>query len=80
MQKQRDNSAILFRNDRKETDSQPDYTGSATVGGIEFRLSAWIKQGANGNFLSLSLTPKDTAKPTAKATASPVPFDDPIGF
>jgi hypothetical protein len=81
MNPQRDNSGILFKNDRKAIDTQPDYTGNATVGGVEFRLSAWVKQGAKGKFMSLSLTPKDAAKPAAKATAkSDAPFDDAIGF
>jgi hypothetical protein len=59
---QREGSGILFRNDKKEVGStQPDYTGSATIGGVEYRLSAWVKQGNAGKFMSLSLTPKNGA-------------------
>jgi hypothetical protein len=78
--KQHDNSGIPFKNDHKAIDSQPDYTGSATVGGVEFRLSAWVKQGAKGKFMSLSLTPKDAAKPTAKTAPANDFHSDEIPF
>jgi len=39
-----DNSGALFRNDRKETDKQPDYTGEARIEGVEYRLSAWLNE------------------------------------
>ena len=58
-QQQRERSGILFKNDRKAKDSHPDYTGSATIGGEEFYLSAWIKAGRNGKFMSLSFKSKD---------------------
>lgn len=53
---QNPNSGVLFKNDRKETDKHPDYTGKATVNGVELRLAAWIKSGAKGKFMSLSFT------------------------
>lgn len=79
MNQQRDNSGILFRNDKK-TEQSPDYTGSATASGVEYRLSAWIKQGKNGKFMSLSLTPKNADTTAAKPTTSDAPFNDAIGF
>ena len=84
MNKQYDDTdrGVLFKNDRKEQDNHPDYKGSINVGGTEFWLSAWIKEGQKGKFMSLSVKPKEEApkKPVAKKAAmvdddlSDVPF------
>ena len=55
----RDGQGSLFINDRKQTDRQPDRTGSAMIGGKMYRVSGWIKSGAKGQFLSLAFTPAD---------------------
>ena len=41
----KDNSGVLFKNDKKEAHNQPDYKGNITVAGVEYWLSAWIKEG-----------------------------------
>lgn len=53
------NRGVLFKNDRKERDNQPDYTGSLNVDGVEHFLDAWIKDGKNGKFMSISVKRKD---------------------
>lgn len=56
------NKGALFKNDRKEKDNQPDYTGKVNVNGEEFKLAAWIKEGKKGKYMSLSIsTPQEMA-------------------
>lgn len=74
------NSGVLFKNDRKETDKHPDYQGSINVEGREMWLSAWIKQGQKGKFMSLSVKPKEQARQAQAASPKPAAqgggFDD----
>lgn len=82
-----DNSGALFKNERKEQDSHPDYTGKATVKGIEYWVSAWIKTGAKGKWLSLSYKPKEAGRaevvspvPRGGGMSYPADMDDEIPF
>jgi hypothetical protein len=53
------NRWTLNKNDRKEQDSHPDYKGKINVDGVEYWLDGWIKEGANGKFISGSLKRRD---------------------
>lgn len=53
------NRGVLFVNDRKERDSQPDRTGSINVEGVEYFIDGWIKDSRKGKILSLSVKRKD---------------------
>ena len=57
---QKELSGSLFKNDKKELPQQPDYRGDCLIDGVSYRISSWIKQGANGKFMSLAFTAKDT--------------------
>lgn len=48
----------LFRNADKEHDKQPDYKGKIMIGGVEYRLSAWIKEGQSVKWLSIQASEK----------------------
>ena len=68
------NRGVLFKNDRKEKDTHPNMQGSINVEGVEYWVSAWTKEGQNGKFISLSLTPKEqtqTAEQAAQQVAPP---------
>jgi hypothetical protein len=75
----RDNSGVLFKNDKKESEKHPDYKGNLTVDGKDYWLSAWIKEGKGGKFMGLALSPKDEAPlrappPKAKFADEDLPF------
>ncbi|CAB4126339.1 hypothetical protein UFOVP89_10 [uncultured Caudovirales phage] len=53
------NTFALFKNDKGDNPKRPDYTGTANVDGIEFRISGWIREGAKGKFISGSVQLKD---------------------
>lgn len=60
------NRGALFTNDRKETEKHPDYRGTVNVGGVEYWLSGWNKQTANGEMISIAIKAKE-AKPVQKS-------------
>lgn len=42
------NAGALFKNKNKTSDNAPAYTGSANIGGKEWRIAAWVQEGKNG--------------------------------
>jgi hypothetical protein len=52
MQKPEDqNRGAISKSKRRTKDTQPDYTGDATIDGIEYWVSGWLQDGKNGKFL-----------------------------
>jgi hypothetical protein len=72
----KDNSGVLFKNDKKESEKHPDYKGNITVGGQDYWLSAWIKEGKSGKFMGLAVSPKEEYKPKTSERSKTTNFDD----
>ena len=61
------NRGQIWKNEKKTTESHPDFTGTLNVNGVEFYVSAWKrKEGANPKAPALSFTvkPKEEQQPT----------------
>lgn len=57
------NRGMLMKNLNKTADNHPDYSGSINVDGMDYWLSAWIKESKKGTkFFSMSVKPKDQQK------------------
>jgi hypothetical protein len=75
----RDNSGVLFKSDKKDNERAPEYKGNIMVDGNEYWISAWIKEGKNGKFMGLAVSPRDAQPPANKPVAknlddSDIPF------
>jgi hypothetical protein len=50
----------MFVNDQKEKDTHPDYRGQIKLpDGTDCWISGWLKEGSKGDFISISVKPKD---------------------
>lgn len=83
----KDNTGSLFKNNRKEKDTHPDYTGSARIAGRDHWMNAWLKTDKNGGkYFSFAFKLKDgtadrpgTDKPVMDSTRHSA-LDDDIPF
>ena len=78
----KEGSGSLFKNDRKTTETHPDYTGSIMVNGKEHYLSGWIKEGTKGKFFSISIGKEKQPKGFIAKGSDELPknFDDDTPF
>ena len=70
----KDNTASLFKNDRRNTENHPHYRGDGVVNGNEVWISAWVKETkAGAKFFSISFNNKNEDAVVSKAQTS---FED----
>lgn len=61
------NKGSLFKNDKKELETHPDYKGSGDYEGEQCWISAWMSKTKDGvPYLSLSFTPKTEQRSVKK--------------
>jgi len=60
---EKNETGVLFKNDKKEKETQPDYKGNLTVDNVEYYISSWINTSKKGDkYMSLKLTKKEDVK------------------
>lgn len=74
------NSGVLFKNDKQGNEKRPDYTGKINVEGKDYQLSAWIKEGQKGKFMSLSVQEPRQKDEPAQASRTAMKAQAPAGF
>jgi hypothetical protein len=74
------NRGVLFKNEDKQDERDPDYTGQINVGGVECWLDAWINTAKTSGkkFMSMRAKPKQAqdVKGGAKNPPAPVAAED----
>ena len=73
------NRGQIWKNERKEKDTHPDFKGDANIDGVEYWLSAWKrKPDANPKAPALSFTfkLKDERDSPDNARPKPAPMGD----
>ena len=71
------NKGAIFQNEKKESDTHPDYKGNAEINGVEYWISGWINEAktTGKKYMSLSFTKKDgTPKQKQDGYDSEIPF------
>jgi hypothetical protein len=65
----------LGKNNRREKETHPEYTGQCEIDGVGYWISAWIKEGQGSKFFSLSFKPKEqqAAPPLVRAAGAQRP-------
>jgi uncharacterized protein (DUF736 family) len=71
------NRGAIFKNDRKEKDTHPDYRGKINVDGVDKEISLWVKTSKDGKqFFSASIS-APYVKPDSD-TPKPPPLSDEV--
>ena len=73
MAEQRELSGVLSRNRNRKSDRQPEFEGDATIDGVAYWLSAWVKEGDDGKFFSLAFTRKEQQSRAPAGVSGPGP-------
>ncbi len=67
----------LFKNEKKTSDTHPDYKGfGVDRNGDEIQISAWLKEGKGGKFMSCQIGEKWVPKDKGESKKPSGSFDD----
>ena len=76
--KHKENNGSLLKNEKKDKDTQPDYTGQVDVAGTLYNISAWLNKSKSGKkYFGLQVSipkPKEDKKPQHLTDPDELPF------
>lgn len=74
------NRGVMFKNQKKDSERHPDYTGKVNVDGKDYDLSCWVKQSKSGQkFFSLAVK-EPWVKPEGKVAKQSDFINDDVPF
>ena len=76
------NRGVLFRNDRKKKNTDPDYTGTGDLDGEEFFINGWIKESKKDGrkFFSFSFKKKAPLGEESQVTEHDDSYEQDVPF
>lgn len=70
------NTGTLFKNDMEgKSEKFPPYGGTVNIDGVEYWVSAWVKEGKSGKFFSLAFKAKEARQESRAASSKAAPDD-----
>jgi hypothetical protein len=70
-------TGVLFKNDKGDNEKRPDYKGSSEIEGVQYWVSAWIRDTAKGKCLSMKYERKEQQTAAAPTAERPAPARQP---
>jgi len=74
--KHKPETGSLFKNDKRDKDTQPNAKGQCLIGGVEYWISAWTNDGPKGKYQQLKFERKDAKQERYNAPAKADADDD----
>jgi uncharacterized protein (DUF736 family) len=79
----KNNSGAIFKNDKKQKETHPDYKGKINVEGKDFEVALWLKESAKGmKYFSVAISepyvPEQQVQPERAPSGDSV--DDDLPF
>jgi len=75
----KENTGSIFKNDKRESETQPHGKGSALIDGVEYWVSAWTNVKDDNRYQSLKFSRKDENRAPNPSPAE-ADFDDDLPF
>lgn len=70
----------LFKNEKKEKETSPDYKGDCMIKDQQYWVSAWINGSVKGKYIKISFQEKEVNKAAGSKSSIPESFSEEIPF